>query len=144
MAKKPRILYVTANGSCRGQMAEGFTRFMAGSMVEVETANLQEGATHPYCQWAMNEAGIDISILSPEPFASKDLNSYTHIVNLAQEANPELNNLPKTVQVDHWSLPDPASVRARPLELIKVFRAVRNEIEKQVKKLLERALSEEA
>ena len=29
MAKKPRILFISENGYCRAQMAEGFARYLA-------------------------------------------------------------------------------------------------------------------
>lgn len=140
MAKKPRILFISGNGYCRAQMAEGFARYLAGSLVQVESTGTDGGTTDPYCQWAMNEAGIDLAVLETEPLSRKNLASYSHIVILGEDEHEKLERIPSTVHTSRWELPDPAKVRAQPLDLIKAYRGVRNEVERRVRKLLAEAL----
>ncbi len=139
MAQRPRILYVVGGSCCRGLMAEGLTRYLAGQMVEVETAGPFEATLDPYCQWAMNEAGIDISLIQVEPLDRKHLGNFTHVIALDREAEAclaELSARPSAV----WLLPDPAAVRAAPAERIRAYRAVRNHLEERIKELLKEAL----
>lgn len=140
MAKKPRILFISENGYGRAQMAEGFARYLAGSLVEVESAGADGGTADPYFQWAMNEAGIDLALLDVEPLSKKDLSSYTHVVILGEEIDDQFGNIPSTVRTAHWRLPDPAKVRAQPLDLIKAYRVVRREVERRVRMLLTETL----
>lgn len=116
----------------RSLMAEGFVRYYAGARITVESAGTAMTAPDPYCQWAMNEAGIDISLQSPELLKRKDLSSYDRVVAVGGD----LPSLSATAGVEHWDIPDPLLVRSRPPELIRAFRAVRNQIETQVRKLL--------
>ena len=140
MAKKPHILFFSANGPCRAQMAEGFARYLAGDLVQVETAASGDSALDTYCAWAMNEAGIDILWREAAPVDSRDSSSYTHIVALGDEAAPTLDSALGSVRIDRWRVPDPSIVRAKPLERIQAYRMVRNDIERRVKKLLLEAL----
>jgi len=140
MAKKPRILFFSGNGPCRAQMAEGFVRYLAGDMVRVETAGSADSALDTYGAWAMNEAGIDISLLEMGPLDSKDIHSFSHIVALGDEASPPPEVPTDRVRIDRWKVPDPSVVRARPLERIQAYRVVRNDIERRVKRLLSEAL----
>lgn len=118
-------------------MAEGFIRSLAGSMVDVETAGPFESAIDPYCQWAMNEVGVDLSVLSAEPVDRKNLGAFTHLVLVGEGAAARLGSEPPAgVVVIEWTLPDPGLVRAQPRERIIVYRAVRNRIERRVKALL--------
>ena len=136
MASKPRILFVCAGTSSRSQMAEGFARYFGGSRVLVESAGTVAGAISPYCQWAMNEAGIDIAVQAPDLLKDKDLSRYDHIVAMTAGSNEESLGLPESASIHHWEVPDPADVRSGPEEEIKAFRAVRNQIERHVKNLL--------
>lgn len=141
MAKKPRILFISENGHCRAQMAEGFARYLAGSLVEVESTGTGGVDTaDSYCHWAMNEAGVDLALLEVEPLSRKDLSSYSHVVVLGDAESEVPGQIPSTVRTMRWQLPDPARVRAQPLDLIKAYRAVRNDVERRVKSLLSEVL----
>lgn len=121
-------------------MAEGFARYLAGSQIEVESAGTVVTESDPYCRWAMNEAGIDISNQSADPLESKDLAYYSHVVSIGRGAREALERLRSATEVENWQLPDPSRGRANPVDTIKSFRAVRNELERRVKRLLLSAL----
>lgn len=141
MAKKPRFLFVCENSPSNCQMAEGFVRFYGGASVSVESAGPEVDAVNPYCQWAMNETGVDVSFISTSPLETKNLSSYSHIVTLCGEAREKLGSLSGAVKVDHWEIPNPAQIRGKPADIIGAFRAIRNQIETRVKGLLSQALS---
>jgi arsenate reductase len=113
-------------------MAEGFATYYGGAQIIVESAGTATASIDPFCQWAMNEAGIDIALQSPETLEDKDLGSYDRIIALGGEV-PSLSS---TSQVEHWEIPDPAAVRSGAQGRIQSYRAVRNQIETKVKKLL--------
>lgn len=138
MARKPRILFITGERPALGLMSEGFVRYLAGSMVDVETAGKEHLRDDPYCLWAMNETGIDVALLPLEPLSRKNLSEFTHIVVVDTSAVP--SNLPPGTHVEHWQLPDPGNVRGEPRDRIQAYRAVRNRVEQLVKDLLVRAL----
>lgn len=121
-------------------MAQGFAHYLAGTMVEAETASQNPEAIDSYGRWAMNEAGIDTSYLTAEPLSRKTLSAYSHVVTIGNGPFPDLPSLPAGVHFEEWKIPDPAHVRAQPLELIRAYRAVRNEVERHVKALLTNAL----
>lgn len=140
MGNKARILFVCTDGLARCQMAEGFARYYAGATVTVESASSGDQSANPYCHWAMNEAGIDVTHLKASPLENTDLSGFSHVVTLSGEAEENLASVPSGVQVEHWRLPDPTKVRGNPQDLIKTFRAVRNATERKVKDLLTRVL----
>jgi arsenate reductase len=136
MAKKPRILFVCTGSPERSQIAEGFARFFGGSLIAAESAGTVASEVDPYCQWAMNETGIDISLQSPELLAKKDLNSYDRIIAVGSDRGGEYPSFAGTPSVERWDVPDPVVPGSGPNDLISSFRAVRNQIEIQVKRLL--------
>ena len=140
MGKKARILFVCTDGLARCQMAEGFTRYFAGANVGVGSAASGDQSANPYCHWAMNEAGIDVTHITASPLESLDLSSFSYVVILSGETEANHATVPTGVQLEHWRLPDPTKVRGNPQDLIKTFRAVRNATEKKVKDLLTRVL----
>ena len=140
MAGKVRVLFVSQGNPARLHMAVGFTRHYGGSLAVVDNAGSGSDSIDPYCQWAMNETAIDIADQSVDNLKSKDLTSYSHIVTIGKGARESLASLPSGARSEHWDLPDPAAVRARPDELIRAYRAVRNEIETRVKEFLRTAL----
>jgi arsenate reductase len=140
MGKKARILFVCTDGLPRCQMAEGFTRYFAGANVVVGSAGSGDQSANPYCHWAMNEAGIDVTHIAASPLEGLDLSSFSYVVTLSGETEGNLATVPSGVQLEHWRLPDPTKVRGNPQDLIMTFRAVRNATEKKVKDLLTRVL----
>src|SRR5690606_15691051 len=131
-----RILFVSNRNSTRAHMSEGFARYYGGDQLEVHSAAIDPAPIHPYAQWAMNEAGIDISSQAPNPLDRMDLTSFDYVVTLCEKAKERCANLPSSVKVEHWDVIDPTRARGKPLEVIQAFRLTRNEIERRVKALL--------
>jgi len=139
MAKKPRILFISKRDIGLGLMAEGFARAQAGSMVDVRTVGTLQDELDPFYTWSMNEAGIDLTILAPIPSDSAELPAADWVVNLGS-AGDAGSARGVGGQVQNWNLPTPAATKVQPQDKIKAVRAVRNEIEIRVRKLLSSAL----
>lgn len=136
MAKKSRLLFVGNLNSTRGQMAEGFARYYGGNRVDAHSAGIKPLPINPYAQWAMNEAGIDISSQESNALDGLNLTSFDYVVTLCKEAQERCADLPSSVKSEHWEIVDPARARGKPLEVIQAFRLVRNDVERRVKALL--------
>lgn len=117
-------------------MAEGFARYYGGDRVEAHSAGVAPLPINPYAQWAMNEAGIDISGQQSSALDGLNLTSFDHVVTLCEEARERCADLPSSVKSEHWEVLDPARARGKPLEVIQAFRLARNDIERRVKALL--------
>jgi arsenate reductase len=140
MAGKVRVLFVSQGNPTRLHMAVGFARHYGGSLAVVDSAGSGPDSIDQYCQWAMNETAIDIADQNIGNLTNTDLSSYTHIVTIGEGAREALVSAAPRAKLEHWGIPDPASVRARPDELIRAYRSVRNKIETRVKELLQSAL----
>ncbi|MEE8584486.1 MAG: arsenate reductase ArsC [Acidobacteriota bacterium] len=139
MAKTPRILFVSAGNSARGQMAEGFARYYAGGRLSAHSAGTDPTEVSPYALWVMNEAAVDIKQQSAEPLSAKNLEEFDRIVVIydpSRESAPELSGSSPS----HWPLTDPAGLRGPPSQIRDSFRFSRNEIERRVKSLLQDVL----
>ncbi len=140
MAKNFGVLFVCTGNSARSQMAEGFARYYGGNLVTADSAGTSPKGIHPHTIWAMNEAGIDISGQTSDRLDTKDLNHFDCIITLCGDARDSCPRIPPGVEHEHWSLPDPAAVRGNPEDVARAFRVVRFQIERSVRKLLERKL----
>jgi len=136
MSKKARILYLCGESDTLALMAEGFTRYYGGTTIEVQSVARGSQEAHPYCNWAMNETGIDIGDIKPLKSPPADMARFTHVVRLHPTGDEVTADLPAGVRSETWVLPDPVKARGRPKEVILAFRSVRNQIEKKVKALL--------
>lgn len=135
-----KILFVCTGNSARSQMAEAFARYYAGNLVEVASAGTHPAGLNPYAVWAMNEVGINILHQTSDPLSAFDLRDFDCIVTLCGDAKETCPAIPPGVREEHWALPDPAKAKGKPLDVLKAFRVVRLQVERQVKALLEREL----
>ncbi len=119
-------------------MAEGFARFHGGGQVEVDSAGTHPTRVNPYAVEVMSEVGIDISGQISDSLAGKNLSRYQYLVTLCGQAEAACPLLPPGLTAEHWGLPDPAATVGERSDIIVGFRAVRCQIERRVKELLER------
>ena len=125
-----RVLFVCVENSNRSQMAEAFARLHGAGAVEAHSAGSRpSGRVNPKAIAAMAERGIDLSA-----HTSKGLDAVEHLAFDAAvtmgcgDACPHVRARLR----DDWALPDPRDLDAAGV------RAVRDEIERRVKELLER------
>ena len=134
--RKTRILFLCTGNSCRSQMAEGWANHLGGDRVEAVSAGIEAHGKNPRAIAVMGEAGVDISHqesrrVTPEMLASADL-----VVTVCGHADEHCPVLPPGVQKKHWPLQDPAKATGTEDEIMRQFRATRDEVKSRVENLI--------
>ena len=124
-----KILILCTGNSCRSQMAEGFLKSY-DSTIDVFSAGTNPSVeVHPKAIKAMAEVGIDISKNQPKNVDAFTNQSFDYVITVCGGAN---ENCPTfTGQVSnrwHIGFDDPAEATGTDVEVMAVFRRVRNEI----------------
>lgn len=129
-----RILFLCTGNSCRSQMAEGFARRLLEGCDIWSAGTRPAERVNPLAVQVMAEKGVDISTQHP-----KMVRDVPHpvdlVVTLCGEAAEECPTFPGAKRVEHWGLPDPARAAGSPEEVLRVFRSVRDEIERRMREL---------
>jgi len=119
-------------------MAEGFARKLAPQGIQVYSAGTEPKTVHPLAIKAMKEIGTDISSQRSKSLEEVPLEGIDLVVTLCGEAAESCPTLPKKTERLHWPLPDPALAQGDDEEILKTFRAVRDEIRGRVEELFAR------
>lgn len=124
-----RVLFVCVDNSCRSQMAEAFARREGGPRIEAFSAGSQaSGVVNPRAIGFMTEVGIDLSKHRSKSLAEvPDLEYDVAVTMGCGDACPRVR---ARRRID-WDLRDPRNLPDED------FRAVRDEIGRKVKSLLE-------
>jgi arsenate reductase len=116
-------------------MAEAFLRKYGGKAFEAHSAGLDPKGVNPFTVRVMNEIGVNM-----ENHRSKGVTEYlgkVHFHTLITVCDHAERNCPTVWpgvnQRIHWSFEDPAAAEGSDAEKLSVFRAVRDQIEAQVK-----------
>jgi arsenate reductase len=128
MNAMPRVLFVCIENACRSQMAAGFARKYGANHVEVHSAGSKPAdAVNPRAIAIMAERGCDISTEVPKPLSALADQAFDAVVTMGcGDACPWV---PARIRED-WALPDPKHLDDE------AFRAIRDEIEQLVQRLL--------
>jgi arsenate reductase len=132
------LLFLCTGNSCRSQMAEGWARHYGGDTVEVRSAGIEAHGKNPRAIVAMQGAGVDISSqestrVTPDMLEWADL-----VVTVCGHADEHCPVLPAGTRKEHWPLDDPAKATGTEEEILTVFRASRDDIQRRVRELIER------
>lgn len=140
--KKPKIkvVFLCTGNSCRSQMAEGFARYYGGEQLDVYSAGISPAGVNPRAVAVMQEAGVDISGQTSKPIDKNILDRADLIITLCGDARESCPVVPGKVQKLHWPLEDPARAEGTEAEIMDKFRAVRDEISKLVRNLVQELL----
>jgi arsenate reductase (thioredoxin) len=137
-AMRKKIIYFLCTGnSCRSQMAEGFAKKMLGDRFQVYSAGLEAHGLNPGAVAVMKERGIDISNQTSEVIDPEILSRADYVITLCGDANDKCPVIPPSVRREHWDLDDPAKAKGTEEEVLAVFRRVRDEIEKRIRRFSE-------
>jgi protein-tyrosine-phosphatase len=102
-----RILFVSANGAGRSQMAAAFVRIAAGDRFDVRCAGHGPAArVLPAAAAAMRKKGIDLGFLRPQPLApaiDEDMPPETVVIFGGVEGLPPFEG----ARIESWDLPSP-------------------------------------
>ena len=131
---KLKVLFLCIGNSCRSQMAEGFARTYGGDVMEPLSAGLGPAmSVSPMTVETMKEKNIDMSEAVPKGVDEIDRSDLGLIVNISGEKLPS-----QDVSMLDWAIRDPIGRDE------KVFRDVRDEIERRVMDLILRLRAEAA
>lgn len=127
MSKK--IAFICVENSNRSQMAEAFARLYADNGTEASSAGLRpSGRVHPKAIEAMHELGYDLTVHRSKGLVELPDVEFDVVVTLGCEECPQLRAKAR----EDWIVPCPKELPPEP------FRRVRDQIEREVKKLLVR------
>lgn len=123
-----RVLFVCVENACRSQMAEAFARGIGAGAVEARSAGSRpSGRVNPLAVEVMAERGYDLTRHRSTGVDELEGESFDVIVSMGcGDACPQV---PARRRFE-WEVPDPSG-EPRP-----VFEAVRDEIERRVRRLL--------
>jgi arsenate reductase len=126
---KPTILILCTGNSCRSHIGEGFLGAALGDLANVQSAGSKPaGFVHPLAIKVMAEVGIDISGHRSKPlteFLDQPVNTVITVCGNVDQACPIF---PGQVNRHHWLFFDPAKASGSEEEILKCFRAVRDEM----------------
>ncbi len=133
---KIRVLFVCTGNSCRSQIAEGLLRELGSGDFEVHSAGTHPWALHPLALIAMAERGIDISRQYSKSIEQYRDEVFDYVVTLSDAAKDYWPTYTDEERTTHWNVRDPVDAEGTLEERMKVFREVRDELERRVKQWL--------
>lgn len=137
--KKPfNILFLCTGNSCRSQIAEGWAKWVGGSLFEIQSAGIETHGKNPRAIAVMKEAGVDISRQESTKVTNQMLEDADLVVTVCGHADEHCPVLPTGTIKEHWPLEDPAKASGTEEEIMNQFRASRDDIAQRVKDLLAR------
>jgi arsenate reductase len=131
-----KVLFLCTGNSCRSQMAEAIVNARLGNTWQAFSAGTKPaGYVHPMAVAALSEIGIHHKGRSKlaDEFRDMDLDLVVTVCDSAAEECPVWVGKGKR---KHHSFPDPARAQGTDDEIMAVFRAVRDDIEKEMIRLL--------
>ncbi|HUI29888.1 MAG TPA: arsenate reductase ArsC [Candidatus Acidoferrales bacterium] len=134
-----KVLFICVHNSARSQMAEAFLNKYGNGRFIAESAGLEPGKLNPIVVDAMKEVGIDISSNQTKSVFDffKQGRKYQYVVTVCDESNAERCPIfPGVKETLHWSFKDPSALSGSHEDKLAGTRAVRDEIEKQVRQWL--------
>jgi arsenate reductase len=137
------ILFLCTGNSCRSQIAEGWAKALADNSVMIQSAGIEAHGKNPRAIAVMSEAGIDISEQESTRVDDPMLQAADLVVTVCGHADKHCPALPPGTRKEHWPLDDPARATGSEDEIMKIFRASRDEIKQRVTDLLRRIQQEE-
>ena len=136
MSNVKSILFLCTGNSCRSQMAEGWAKHFAGTSLEVHSAGIEAHGKNPRAIAVMAEAGVDISAQQSTVVTPAMLNAADVVVTVCGHADEMCPVLPIGKRKIHWPLSDPAKATGTEDDIMRQFRATRDEVKNRVLGLL--------
>jgi arsenate reductase len=123
-------------------MAEGFAREFGKGILEVHSAGLFAAGVHKRAIAVMKEIGIDISHQKSKPIDEALLKQMDIVITLCGNAEDSCPWTPLYIKRIHWPIKDPVGTIGTEEEIMNEFRRARDEINEQVKKLIDEISAE--
>lgn len=131
-----KVLFLCTGNSCRSQMAEAIVNArLGGEWQAVSAGTKPAGYVHPNALIVLSEIGIQHVGRSKlvDEFRGEDFDLVVTVCDSAAEECPVWIGKGKR---EHHSFPDPAKAEGTNKEVLNLFRAVRDDIEKVMLSLL--------
>ena len=133
-----RVLFLCTGNSCRSQMAEGWTRYLKGDLIEAYSAGIEAHGLNPDAVRVMAEVGVDISGGRSKLVSELSGVDFDYVVTVCDNAHESCPLFPGHAKVIHVGFddPPPLAVGAKTEdERLAPYRRVRDEIRSFVKTL---------
>ena len=134
--EKRKVLFLCTGNTVRSQMAEAIVNARLGDEWQAFSAGVRPARqVHPYALRALKEMGIEHQGRTKGPDEFRDI-SFDLVVALCDDA---AENCPVWLgpgRRAHLGFPDPAAAGGTEDEILAAFRAVRDEMARQVPDLL--------
>ena len=131
-----KVLFLCTGNSCRSQMAEAIVNARLGAEWQAVSAGTKPaGYVHPRALMALSEVGIQHEGRSKlaDEFRNVDFDLVVTVCDSAAEECPIWLGKGKRL---HHSFADPARAQGSDDEVMRAFRAVRDDIEREILDLL--------
>jgi arsenate reductase len=131
MATPVRILFLCTGNSCRSQMAEGWARHLKPGVIEAYPAGIETHGLNPLAVQVMQEAGVDISQQRSKHVSEVKHIPFDYVITLCVHADENCPLFPGKTKVVHVGFDDPPTLTkevANELEVLSIYRRVRDEI----------------
>lgn len=109
-AEKLRLLFLCTGNSCRSQMAEGWTRALKGSSIEVYSAGLKTHGLNRMAVEIMAEAGVDISTHTSKHVDTLRDIAFDVVITVCDKAHETCPFFPGAKKVLHVGFADPPAM----------------------------------
>ena len=131
MGDKLKILFLCTGNSCRSQMAEGWTKYLKGNLIDACSAGIETHGLNPHAVTVMAEAGVDISTYKSKLLDELQHNTFDYVITLCSHAHEKCPWFPGTDRIIHAGFDDPpkmAKLFNNSEQKLDCYRKIRNEI----------------
>mgnify|MGYP001342216378 CR=1 FL=1 len=130
-----KVLVLCTGNSCRSQIAAGYFNHFAPQL-DVYSAGIETHGLNPRAVQTMLEDSIDISAYHSNHIEEyKDIH-FDLVFTVCDHAKEQCPIFPNTRKQIHFSFNDPAKASGTEVEIMQVFRRVRNEIKSFVHQVI--------
>lgn len=128
-----KILIFCPENVCRSQIMEAYLRFYAGNQVEVFSAGIKPGEIHPYARAVMEEDGLDLKMQYSKSIKDLPYFNFDHVITVCEDCQHQIPRKIKANKVIHFNISRPyIPQEASHLQLLEIFRSLRNLIQKKL------------
>jgi protein-tyrosine-phosphatase len=130
------VLFCCTMNAVRSPMAEGIMKRLHGERIYVQSVGVHRGETDPLMVEVMEEMGVDLARHRPRRFEELDDASFDVVVSLSPEAQHTAVELTRDRDclVEYWPTFDPSLVEGSRLTRLDAYRAVRDELERRIRR----------
>ena len=110
MNENLNILFLCSDNSCRSQMAEGWTKYLKGDLINCRSAGIETHGLNPMAVKAMAEAGVDISQHKSQLVDDYLEESWDFVITVCSNAHEACPMFPGNAKVVHVGFDDPPAL----------------------------------